>query len=951
MLTKYHIYDLDCANCAQKVEDMLNKRDDINECTINFASSLMFVESEDEIDIYELESAIQKMEPEVTLAKINDHSHTHSHEHYHEHYSHGHNHQHFTYEIYDLDCANCAQKVEDMLNKRDDIDECTINFASGMMFIGAKEEIDFHELEKAIQVMEPEVTLTKKEKYHHNHHSHGHNHQHFTYEIYDLDCANCAQKVEDMLNKRDDIDECTINFTSGMMFIGAKEEIDIHELEEVIQAVEPEVTITKKEIYNLDDERDLRILNGKGIIAYHIAGLDCANCAMKVEEAIKKMPQIKEAVLNFTTETLQVQPQESVIEEELFQALQQTIDSVEDGVTLSYKDNKRAIEKAKLFDIKKNWNMVIGVILYVASIIFSNYDVSIAGFLIAYLLIGYTVLLKAFKNIGRGEIFDENFLMVVATIGAFAIGEYVEAVAVMLFYGIGEIFQAYAVNKTRNSISSLMDIKSDFANLKTDDGVIQVESENVRIDDVIVVKVGEKVPLDGIVIKGSSMLDTSSLTGESVPRSVHENDEVLAGVVNLNEILEIKVTKPYNDSTVSRILELMENAASKKAPIEKFITKFAKIYTPTVVGLAVLLAIIPMFIFDNAVFIDWLYRALTFLVVSCPCALVISIPLGLYAGLGKASRLGALIKGGNYLELLKDVDTVVFDKTGTLTKGTFEVVEVNGDDHLLEYAAYGEYYSNHPIAQSIINKYHKDIDESQISHYQEIAGKGIDTYIRQDHVLLGNASLFESHGIEVIEPQSVGTIVFVAVNGEFKGSIVVADQIKETTIEGIRILKKSGIKNTVMLTGDHHKVALDISSRLGIDQVYSELLPQDKVSQLESIMESNNGAVAFVGDGINDAPVLARADVGIAMGGIGSDAAIEAADMVLMQDNIATIGDAIDISKRTNNILKQNVAFILVIKVGVLILTMFGLSNMWMGVFADVGVTLIAILNAMRILK
>ncbi len=946
MLTKYHIHDLDCANCAQKVENMLNKRDDVKECTINFASGLMFVESENEIDIHELEVAIQKIEPEVTLTMNDEHAH-HSHEHHHEH--HHHNHHHFTYEIHNLDCANCAQKVEDMLNNRDDIDECTINFASGLMFVGAKEEIDIHDLEKAIQELEPEVTLTQKEKHHHEHHHH--NHQHFTYEIHDLDCANCTQKVEDMLNNRDDIDECTINFASGLMFIGAKEEIDIHELEKAIQELEPEVTLTQKESHHHDDERDLRNLHGTDIISYHVAGLDCANCAMKVEKAIKNMPQIQDAVLNFTTETLQVQPQESIVKDELFKSIQETIDSVEDGVTLSYKNDKHKIEKPRLFDIKKNWNMVLGVVVYIISIVLSHYDISVAGFMIAYLLIGYTVLIKAFKNIGRGELFDENFLMVVATIGAFAIGEYVEAVAVMLFYGIGEIFQAYAVNKTRNSISALMDIKSDYANLKTDDGVIQVDPENIRVDDIIVIKVGEKVPLDGIVLKGKSMLDTSSLTGESVPRSVYENDEVLAGVVNLNEILEVRVTKPYNDSTVSRILELMENAASKKAPIEKFITKFAKIYTPTVVGLAVLLAIVPMFIFDNAVFTDWLYRALTFLVVSCPCALVISIPLGLYAGLGKASRLGALIKGGNYLELLKDVDTVVFDKTGTLTKGTFEVVEINGDANILKYAAYGEYYSNHPIAKSIINKYNQDIDESQISHYHEIAGKGIDTYIGNDHVLLGNASLFESYGIDVIEPKAVGTIVYIAVNDVFKGSIVVADQIKETTIEGIKVLKKAGIKNTIMLTGDHHKVALDIAHRLGIDQVYSELLPQDKVLQLESIMKSSQSAVAFVGDGINDAPVLARADVGIAMGGIGSDAAIEAADVVLMQDNIATIGDAIDISKRTNFILKQNVTFILVIKVGVLILTMFGLSNMWMGVFADVGVTLIAILNAMRILK
>lgn len=571
--------------------------------------------------------------------------------------------------------------------------------------------------------------------------------------------------------------------------------------------------------------------------------------------------------------------------------------------------------------------------------------------MISYLLIGYEVLWKAIKNIFRGEIFDENFLMAVATVGAFAIGDYPEAVAVLLFYSIGEIFQAYAVNKTRSSISSLMDIKSEFANIKTEQGIQKVSPEEVQVNDVIVVKVGEKVPLDGTVINGQSTLDTSSLTGESLPREIHKDEEILAGVVNLTDILEIRVTKPYDDSTVSKILDLMETAASKKAPIEKFITRFAKVYTPTVVGLAVLLAIVPMFIFKDAVFTGWLYRALTFLVVSCPCALVISIPLGLYAGLGKASKLGALIKGGNYLELLKDVDTVVFDKTGTLTQGTFEVVEVNGHEDLLMYGAYGEYYSNHPIGKSIVNSYGKDIDESQIRNFKEIAGKGIEVDIQGHHVLLGNASYFKDHQIAYKEPQTVGTIVYIAIDDQYAGSIVVADQIKESTIKGIQALKQSGVHQTVMLTGDHHRVAQDVADRLGIDTVYSELLPQDKVQKVEQLLSQKEGYVAFVGDGINDAPVLARADVGIAMGGVGSDAAIEAADVVLMQDNIETIKDAIQISHKTNCILKQNVAFTLIIKIGVLFLTMFGLSNMWMGVFADVGVTLIAILNSMRILK
>lgn len=814
------------------------------------------------------------------------------------------------YSIKNLDCASCAQKIEDMINKRNDVKECTLSFANELLMIESDHEIDRHELEKAIQKLEPDVTLEEKGK-----HSHQHTHHHEEGET----CA-CGHG-----HHHEEGETCGCGH-------------DHHHDHEHCDC-------------GHEHSENHRSLDTKDVIAYHIAGLDCASCAMKVEEAIQKMEEVEDAVLNFSTETLQVKSHGQVNKDQLFHALQMTIDRVEDGVTLSYKDEKRIIEKPKLFVWKDHLSLIAGVIIYIVSILLEAQSFAFIGFLVAYALIGYDVILKAMKNIFRGEIFDENFLMSVATIGAFIIGDYAEAVAVLLFYSIGEIFQSYAVNKTRSSISSLMDIKSEYANLKTSQGVMKVEPDEVKVGDILVVKVGEKIPLDGVVISGHSMLDTSSLTGESVPREVTLNEEVLAGVVNLTEILEVKVTKPYVDSTVSKILELMENAASKKAPIEKFITRFAKIYTPTVVGLAVLLAIVPMLIFEDAIFNEWLYRALTFLVVSCPCALVISIPLGLYAGLGKASKLGALIKGGNYLELLKDVDTVVFDKTGTLTKGSFDVVEVNGNDDLLMYGAYGEYYSNHPIAKSIVAKYQQDIDESQISDFKEIAGKGIDVKIQGKHVILGNASFFVDEGIEIVEPTTVGTIVYVAIDGQFAGSIVVADQIKETTVKGIQALKSVGIKNTVMLTGDHRRVAMDVGHKLGIDTVYSELLPQDKVAKVEQLLNQKQGYVAFVGDGINDAPVLARADVGIAMGGVGSDAAIEAADVVLMQDNIETIKDAIVISHKTNQILKQNVTFTLVIKIGVLLLTMFGLSNMWMGVFADVGVTLIAILNSMRVLR
>ncbi|HIX81515.1 MAG TPA: cadmium-translocating P-type ATPase [Candidatus Erysipelatoclostridium merdavium] len=688
----------------------------------------------------------------------------------------------------------------------------------------------------------------------------------------------------------------------------------------------------------------------KNAINININGLDCAHCAMKVEQEINKMDEVEDAMIIFSTETLKVKLNREMSDDELLKRLKNVIDKVESGITLSMKKDIKVIEKPKLFVCKDHVELIIGTIIYIIGIILggTKYDVFIFG--IAYLLIGYKVLFKALKNIKRGQIFDENFLMCIATIGAFCISDYKEAIAVMLFYSIGEIFQAYAVNKTRTSISSLMDIKSEYANLVIDDTVKQVAPEEVKINDIILVKPGEKVPLDGIIVNGNSSLDTSSLTGETLPRNVDIDDEVLAGVVNLTGVIKIKVTQAYENSTVSKILDLVENAASKKAPIEQFITKFARVYTPTVVFLAVALAVIPMLIFKDAVFTDWLYRALTFLVVSCPCALVISIPLGLYAGLGKASKVGALIKGGNYLELLKDIDTIVFDKTGTLTEGSFEVVEVNGSDDLLMIGAYGERMSNHPIARSIVEKYGQEIDQSRISDFKEVAGKGIEVKIDNDLYHLGNKSYIEDMGYQVTNPTTVGTVVHITCNDEYLGNIVVADKIKDTAITGIKRLKQSGIKDTVMLTGDRKEVADDIASKVGIDRVYSELLPQDKVTKVEELIQDNK-KTAFVGDGINDAPVLARADLGIAMGGVGSDAAIEAADIVLMNDDIVTIGEAIDISKKTNLILKQNVIFTLVIKIGVLLLTMFGLSNMWMGVFADVGVTLIAILNSMRILR
>lgn len=805
------------------------------------------------------------------------------------------------------------------------------------------------------------------------------------YSLKGLDCAHCAQKIEDQLNKLDCVNECNIAFATTTLFLDVDENIfDDEKIKQIVHSVEPDVELVRETAIHKNHEQEhhhtcsghhehdhhhhhhhddcdcgcqhdhhvdtIHHSDLKNAININISGLDCAHCAMKVEQEINKMDEVEDAMIIFSTETLKVKLNKKMSDGELLNRLKNVIDNVESGITLSMKKDIKVIKKPKLFVCKDHLELIIGTIIYLIGVILggTKYDLYIFG--IAYLLIGYKVLFKALKNIKKGQIFDENFLMGIATIGAFCISDYKEAIAVMLFYSIGEIFQAYAVNKTRTSISSLMDIKSEYANLIVDDAVTQVAPEEVKIDDIILVKPGEKVPLDGIVVSGNSSLDTSSLTGETLPRNVDLGDEVLAGVVNLTGVIKIRVSQVYEDSTVSKILDLVENAASKKAPIEQFITKFAKVYTPTVVFLAIALAVIPMLIFKDAVFSDWLYRALTFLVVSCPCALVISIPLGLYAGLGKASRVGALIKGGNYLELLKDIDTIVFDKTGTLTEGRFEVVEVNGADNLLMLGAYGEKMSNHPIARSIVEKYGQEINQSRISDFKEIAGKGIEVKIDNDLYRLGNKAYIEAMGYQVTNPMTVGTVVHITCNNEYLGNIVVADKIKDTAITGIERLKQLGIKNTVMLTGDRQEVANNIASKVGIDHIYSELLPQDKVTKVEELIQENK-KVAFVGDGINDAPVLARADLGIAMGGVGSDAAIEAADIVLMNDDIDTIGEAIDISQRTNRILKQNVIFTLIIKLGVLVLTMFGLSNMWMGVFADVGVTLIAILNSMRILR
>lgn len=684
-----------------------------------------------------------------------------------------------------------------------------------------------------------------------------------------------------------------------------------------------------------------------------LEGLNCANCARKIEEKVGKMEGVKESNLNFTTTTLDVKLERKVKEEHAINEIKKIVEALEPHVKVEKKvSGKTNVQRAK-FEVKPT--LIIGTILYLIAVI-GDFKGALALilFVASYLLIGGKVVLTAIKNIARGQLFDENFLMTVATIGAFSISEYPEAVAVMLFYEIGETIQGYAVNKSRSSISSLMDIRADYANIIIDGKEKKVSPETVKVEDIILVKPGEKIPLDGIVVEGESFVDTSALTGESVPRKIAVNDEILSGGINTNGVLKVKVTKKFGESTVSRILEMVENAANKKANTEKFITKFAKVYTPIVVALAILIAVVPSIFIKDALFSTWLYRALVFLVVSCPCALVVSVPLGFFAGIGGASKKGVLVKGSNYLELLKDLETVVFDKTGTLTEGVFTVTEINTNniqkEKLIEVAAMAESFSNHPIAISIIKEYGKEIDKEVIEEYEEIAGHGIKAVINNEEVLIGNAKLMNQFNISYNEVDSIGTVVYCAINGEFKGSIVISDKIKENADEALINLKAAGVKKTVMLTGDNKKTAEKVGEKVNIDEVHSELLPLGKVKEVEKLLKASNknGRLAFVGDGVNDAPVLARADIGIAMGGIGSDAAIEAADVVLMKDDINALVDAINVSKKTNKILWQNIIFALGVKVIVMVLGTFGIANMWTAVFADVGVTIIAIINSTR---
>ncbi|MCF6097100.1 cadmium-translocating P-type ATPase [Thermovorax subterraneus] len=777
-----------------------------------------------------------------------------------------------------------------------------------------------------------------------------------------LECANCAMKIEAKVNELKGVKQASLNFATKVLSIEVDNTIDANDIfslvNKIVKDIEPDVIVKEKNITR-STEKTLILM-----------GLDCVNCAGKIEAETRKIAGVKSASLDFISKKLRLEVENKHELDRIISHIKRLVKEIEPEVEVVDEeehdikcacedDRSNAASNIEANNKKCAVRLGISAAFFAAALLIEfPYWVEFSLFLISYILSGGEVVLRAVKNITKGQVFDENFLLTIATIGAFIIQEFPEGVAVMLFFQVGMFLQNIAVNRSRKSIAALLDIRPDFANLKVGDEIRKVSPKDVKVGDIIVVKPGEKIPLDGKIIDGRSMVDTSALTGESVPREVEVGNDVLAGFININGLLTIEVSKEFGESTVSKILDLVQNASSRKAPTENFITKFARRYTPVVTMAAALIAIVPPLIVPGAIFTDWLYRALVFLVISCPCALVVSIPLGFFGGIGGASKNGVLVKGSNYLEALNDVDTVVFDKTGTLTKGVFKVTQINpqgnvSKDELLEYAAFAESFSNHPIALSILKAYGKEVDKNEIENYEEISGHGIKAKVKGKTVLVGNAKLMARENIAYVNTDAVGTTVHVAIDGVYAGFIVISDEVKEDSANAVKGLKSIGVRRLVMLTGDSKAVAEKIGKQLGLDEVYAELLPDQKVEKLEMLekQKSPKGKLVFVGDGINDAPVLARADVGVAMGGLGSDAAIEAADVVLMTDEPSKLVTAIKIAKRTRRIVWQNIIFSLGVKIIVLALGAGGIATMWEAVFADVGVALIAIVNAMRVMK
>ena len=850
-----------------------------------------------------------------------------------------------------LDCPNCSAKIEKEVGDLENVNSSSVNLMKQTLTIQTEtfDNSIVEQIETIVHSHEPDVEVSeKKESYTTK-----------TYLLKGLDCPNCSAKIEKEVGDLEDVSSSVVNLMKQTLTISVKTSASgkiQDEVATIVHSHEPDVKVL--------EQTDSYVTK-----KYLLKGLDCPNCSAKIEKEVGELEGVALSEVNLMKQTLTVSMDHNKAAS-MLDMVTTIVHSHEPDVEVSEQKADTSVapdkkEKTPVYsddDKKLTIRLISGAVIYAVGMgltLFGHVSlpVELGVLIVAYIILGWDVVWQAVKNITRGQIFDEHFLMSLSTIGAFAIGEYPEAVAVMLFYQVGEFFQSLAVKRSRKSISDLMDIRPDSATVRRNGELVVVAPETVSIGELIVVKPGEKIPLDGIVTEGESMLDTRALTGESVPRSIRKGEEALSGCVNQSGVLTIKVTKSFGESTVTKIIDLVENASSRKAPTENFITTFARYYTPIVVGMAAILAIIPPVILGGG-WSEWLRRGFVFLIVSCPCALVISIPLTFFGGIGAASKRGVLVKGSNYLEALNKVSVVVFDKTGTLTKGVFKVVDITVEfgftkEQVLEYAAQAESYSNHPIAKSIQEAFGKTIDQSVLSGYEEISGHGIRVLIGGKRVLAGNSKLMDSEKVSYAACQSAGTKVYIAVDGRYAGCIVIADEVKDDSQNAIASLKKIGVEKTVMLTGDDEKIGKAVAEQLGLDEYYAQLLPDQKVEKLEYLDQhkTKGSKLAFIGDGINDAPVLARADVGIAMGGLGSDAAIEAADVVLMTDEPSKLVDAIDVAKATKRIVMQNIIIALGIKSVFLILGALGIAGMWEAVFGDVGVTIIAVLNAMRILK
>ncbi len=1020
---KTELTDVDCPNCAEKLKNAISEIDGIYNVSVNhIRERLIFVCESEKAEklIDEIKKVAEDALPEANVGEILSKEETERPEiHYHEHgescscgHEHHHEHEKFSgrshkMSITGIDCANCAGNLERHIAKIEGLSNVSINFMQEKLMFDCdpdKFPALLEEIKKCVDKYEPDAVLGEDEKSHSHEHHHehgescscGHDHHHEHKEISGrshkmsitgIDCANCAGNLERHIAKIEGLSNVSINFMQEKLMFDCdpdKFPTLLDEIKKCIDKYEPDAVLGEDEAVQSHShgdscscghdhthrEVDESKKQHTGSCKYIIKGLDCANCAAALERRISEQVDcISDVTLTFMNETLSFNVTEGS-EDDAVKEIRRVIDDREPGVTIEKFTQEREKKIIKKPEHKKEKKMILfSAILLVLAIVLknimpegtTNFIVSGIVFMISYFIVGAPVLKSALRNLKKGQWMDEQFLMAIATVGAIGTGEFQEGVFVMLLYQIGELFQAIAVENSRQSISELMDIRADEANIKVNGNIKKVPVEDVYVDDIIVIRPGEKVPLDGIVLSGSSSLNTSALTGESLPRDVQVGDEVISGCVNVQGLLEVRVTKPASESTVAKILDLMENSSNRKRNTENFISAFARYYTPTVVYLALFVSfVVPgiMARLGNGSYLsllpDFFHRGLMFLVVSCPCAIVISVPLTYFSGIGGLSKKGVLVKGSNYLDALTMVDTVVFDKTGTITKGQFSITKIDSkidEKELIKLAAYAEYNSTHPISAAIVTSYGKEnINPALISKVDEIAGHGVKAVIDDKEVLAGNAKLMATNGIEIPEVDTIGTVVYIAVDKAYAGYITVADTIKPTSKRAMAALKANGIRNTVMLTGDNKKVADAIAEECGITEVHSDLLPQDKVSEFDKI--SKTGNCAYVGDGINDAPVLAMANVGFAMGGLGSDAAIEAADIVIMNDDLTLIAEAVKGAKKTRGIVKFNIVFSIAVKVLILALAGFGITdNMMIAIFGDVGVMLLAVLNAIRALN